>query len=275
MRAVTFLVSLSLLCVACESKDKPPTEEINQAPLKIDASCIMEPSGKGKCSFTNLDSTAGSVCGRAFVRRTTTPIDPQKKVIGVIVREKRRLPRSEVEQLATQIATQKVVGEVKSSLFCSGSVSPKETKAVEFFVDDVSTLCSGMKTEDWGINCALGFRGEEPAPNSATPVSDDSAKLKEEVVATIDAIDKIHAASDQVQLVAGLVESYHRRTGSYPSDLKLVNPITTKDLTDPWGMEISIRVNGSVAFICSPGLDKERNHQVKGGMDICEILPRY
>lgn len=92
---------------------------------ELNPECVMNGLGSGYCSFTNVGSSAGSVCGIVTVNSTMSK-------------------------------EYKTEGESESStVICSGEIEPSSTNKVEFFVPNLETLCKYGK---WSDYCNFAWR---------------------------------------------------------------------------------------------------------------------
>lgn len=273
MQACLCVVPITFLLLACGSNEPSPAQREDQgANIKLQTACDIDGSGSGRCNFTNLDSTPGSLCGRAIVRRTAKVIDVQRSVLKIRVDKKRHLTRPEAQTIAEQVSTQEHLEESASPIFCSGKVEQRETKAIEFVVPLVSALCAGQTSGEWNESCELIFR-PEATPSEMPPSPPTQDELAKHLKSALDDIAKIEKTIDQIDRIADYVETHQLKHGSYPTKLSQVTIPPPADTNDPWGREITIRLADPVAFICSPGLDGVMN-RAEGGVDICQTLPR-
>lgn len=102
-----FSVLLALSMLACGKAD-------------ISQQCTMNGFGKGQCTFTNLGTSKGSVCGTVAVTENRYSLT------------------------------------TRTSVFCSGEVEPKSTVSVSFSNPFVSELCEA-EGKTWDKVCDFTF----------------------------------------------------------------------------------------------------------------------
>ena len=107
MREIILVLAALLVLAGCSDGSK-----------NIQTSCVMNGYGSGKCSFTNVGSGSGAVCGYVLLKNEWKSL------------------------------------EEKSSTICSGSVPAKTTNEVSFSIPALQEICGRY---DWTAYCKFGW----------------------------------------------------------------------------------------------------------------------
>lgn len=141
-----------------------PTPEPEPEPPSV--SCTMKGSGRGSCKFTNTGSVPTSVCGKIYLYALCFEADCDN---AIALKNQMKFILSKTENLteAEKVEYFRELGVPTSSVFCSGTVMPRASLDVSFFVSDVNKLCvspiASLNLElpglnmDWGAICPFDF----------------------------------------------------------------------------------------------------------------------
>lgn len=156
---------------------------------KLEPDCSMNGFGQGTCSFTNTGSSAGGVCGYLVVSRTLTASSPARRRDGPEATDSREAQRDAVQLL----------GFVRSSVFCSGDVGSRETKAISFGVGLVPELCEGRDGSSWRDNCEFEFVSEEKLTELVRRIANRSDAMEAEQRRRSDALEAKARAGESAE----------------------------------------------------------------------------